>query len=311
MRLGINCTELCILGRDDMLRVVDDIARFGFKDVRVEVPWRLVEQGNNQWTWGSTYYAELGITVAGVEATRDALRARGLTMLPVLGVHNPSWTFTPDDVKDFATQAAKVLYAPEYELWNEVNIHNFIPFGDPKVYAPWYTAARAGIKSVSPSAKITTAGLAAAKTYTGVTFQWWPPGLIWFGNKSPEDFLTGALAAGVKDFDYVGYHPYVLGDDFSTQETPRVDHPMIKRISTVAELTKREPRLTEWGYDYAKTSPAQAAQWFKLQLPMLAPYKSYFYCWRDWSAYKFGLVDANNQPRREIYDAVKLAVASQ
>ena len=44
---------------------------------------------------------------------------------------------------------------------------------------------------------------------------------------------------------------------------------------------------------------------------MLAPYKSYFYCWRDWSAYKFGLVDANNQPRREIYDAVKLAVASQ
>lgn len=307
MTLGINCTELALLAPADMKRVLADIAAFGFKHVRFEVPWLLIEAVKGRRVWGPNTYN--GAPVPGLIAIRDEAARLGLTLLPVLGVHCPAWAWGPADVKVFATEAAQNLRVSEYEIWNEPNLHAFVTNGAAATYVPWLNAAYDGIKSVSLDNQVVMGGLAAAVDYTGLYLTWlfgfipWP---AWFTNTSPETFLKTAIALNAR-FDRVAYHPYSINQAFVT-EPPTLTQQMISKVAALRTITPKPLLLTEWGFDYTKTTPAQAASWFGMQLPLMVE-RSYFYSWRDYTTFKFGLVDGNNAPRQPIYDAVKAALA--
>src|SRR6185437_6900490 len=122
MTLGINCTELILLAPTDAQRVLADIADFGFKHVRVEIPMALVAPKQGQWVWGPTTY--LGNPVAGVQLLVDTAKAVGIELLPILGVHMPSWSWKPS-FGEFCRQAPQVMNAPAYEIMNETNVAAF------------------------------------------------------------------------------------------------------------------------------------------------------------------------------------------
>lgn len=277
--VGINCTELVLL--TDAQRVLSDIAAFGFRYVRFEVPWLQVEpvKGSRDWSH--------------VVAVRDEAARFGLTLLPVLGVHCPTWAWGPADVKVFATEAAQKLQVPEYEIWNEMNLHAFLPNGDAATYVPWLNAAYDGIKSVQPDAQVVMGGLAAAVDYSVPFF---------FTNTSPETFLKKAISLNAK-FDKVAYHPYSINQAF-VEEPPSLTQQMIAKIANLRAITDKPLLLTEWGWDLDRTTPTQAAAWFRMQLPLMAE-RSYYYTWRDYGTTKFGLVDASNSPREPLYSTVR------
>lgn len=292
-KLGINCTELTLLAPDDIKRVMADIAAFGFRNVRFEVAWQLVAPTKGAQDWDA------------VRQVRDAAKANGITLLPILGVHMAQWAYTPADFGAFCARAATELQAPAYEIGNEPNLQVFNPFGDPAPIVPFIQKGWSGIKGVQPAAKVVFPGLAAAETFV-MKFLWWSL----YGNTSPEDFLTGALKLGVGPFfDVMAYHPYSLTAGFAP-EKPSASQPMMARIPKLQKLAGRPLWLTEWGYDYAKTPPTTAATWFNAQLPLMGD-GSYFFAWRDYVGHggTYGLVDANNNARQPIYDTVRKAIS--
>lgn len=293
MTLGICVSELAILNPVDQKRVLTDIRAFGFRKVRFEVPWVMVQSRKGSWDWS---------LVSNAKSIADSL---GIELLPVLGVHTPTWAWNPVDVGIFATEAAKLLQAPAYEVWNEPNLAAFVKDGSAATYVPWLSAARLAIKAVQPAATVAMAGLAAAVDATGFNWAWWLAPFGPWRNTSPETFLGAALKAGAR-FDAVAYHPYSIGPGFD-QQKPTSSQVMIARINTLRKLTDKPMLLTEWGFDFAKCSPAQAAQWFTAQLPLMVG-DSWFYAWRDYGPYKFGLVDANNKPQQPMYDTVRAAL---
>jgi hypothetical protein len=291
--LGICVSELAILSPVDQKRVLDDVRAFGFTKVRFEVPWVTVQPRKGAWDW------------ALVKNARDIARANGIELLPVLGVHTPSWAWTPVDVGIFATEAAKLLQAPVYEVWNEPNLASFVKDGNALTYVPWLKAAHDAIHATQPGARVVMAGLAAAVDASGFNWAWWLAPFGPWRNTSPETFLRAAMKANAP-FDAVAYHPYSIGPGFD-QQTPAPQQVMIARIAALKLLSDKPLLLTEWGYDFAKATPTQAAKWFAAQLPLMVG-DSWFYSWRDYGPYRFGLVDANNVPREPMWSTVKAAL---
>lgn len=310
--VGINATELTLLSQADVNRVLDDIAAYGFTHVRVEIPWQLIQPTQQQWIWGSTTWN--GASVAGADVVITAAKARGLTVLPILGVHMATWAPT-DGVAfgEFARRAHERYDLPAYEIMNETNLAAFSTarWSSPSYLVPLLKAASLAI----PDAEIVSGGMAAAVTYTGWAFvlgglSWFPwiPWPVQFHNDSPEDYLRGVIQGG-GPFNIAGYHPYSIADDLNTDVMPSADQPMIKRCKTVADLTQKPVWATEYGFDAARMTPADISLRYEVQMPLVDAVcdRQYLFCWRDSPLHGgrlFGLVDANNKPRQPLYDHV-------
>lgn len=295
MALGICISELAILNPIDQRRVLADAAAFGFRRVRFEVPWVVVQPAKAKWDWAS---------VRNAKSIADSL---GIELLPVLGVHTPTWKWTPTDVAIFATEAAKILRAPAYEIWNEMNLAGYHKDGNAATYVPWLNAAYDAIHAVDPRAKVVMGGLAAAIDAAGFNFFWWIGPFGPWRNTSPETFLAAAKAFGAR-FDAAAYHPYSIGPGFDEQP-PSTSQVMLARIPTLqATIGERPLMLTEWGFNLDKMTQAVAAQRFLTQLPLMGS-DSYLYSWRHYGSLHFGLVDAQNRPIQPYYDTVKAALA--
>lgn len=293
MTLGICCSELAIIPDAD--RVLSDIAAFGFRKVRFEVPWVLVEQVRGTRNW------------APISNVVKLAAAHGIELLPILGVHAPAWSWTATDFGSFCADAARVLNTPRYEIWNEPNLAAFLKNGDAYTYVPWLQAASKAIKTAQPNAQIVMGGLAAAENATGFNWWFWLAPFGWWTNVAPEDFLQDAWNVGANPVtDLIGYHPYSIDAGFNPV-APSATQVMIARIPKLAAISKKPLLLTEWGYDYSRVDPNTAASWFKTQLPLMS-YDSFFYTWRDYGTDKYGLVDATNVARQPIYDTVYAAV---
>lgn len=303
--LGINCVELTLLQPADVKRVLSDIAAFGFRHVRFGVSMKLVCPSKGQFVWDSVVKA------------RDLARNNGIELLPILpcdALNLPSWA-TPADFGDFCGRAATLLGAPAYEVGNEPNLHGFNPFGKAATYAPWLSAADDGIKRAWPTATVIAAGLAAAADASGFNWFFWLGPFGPWANTSPESFLADLVKLVPAKFDAAAYHPYSLGPGFDLQP-PTAGQVMIAKTKTLQKLTPKPLYLTEWGFDMAKATPAQAATWFTAQLPLMAatggPSRGYLFAWRDYAGHggTFGLVDANNKPRQPLYDTVRRSLAT-
>lgn len=291
--LGINCTELTQLS--DYARVMSDIAKFGFKHVRVEIPWALVEPTKGRYVLDA---------VARITKQANAL---GLVLLPILGVHMPTWAYTAQDFGNFAKRVHAVMGASTYEVMNEPNLHTFNAWGGAAAIVPLVNAAKSNL----PGVKIAYAGLAACVTYSGVTITklWgfipWP---VQFRNLSPEDHLAEALKLGAS-FDITNYHPYSLSPGF-TDEPPTPKQGMIARTSVLRKLGGTRPMwLTEWGFDVRKLGEQVVADRIAAQLELTDPQceRQYLFCWRDYAAHNgnFGVVTAANVERPKIARVVR------
>lgn len=295
MTLGICCSELAVIS--DASRVLADIAAFGFNRVRFEVPWAAVESVKGQRNW------------AAVTNVVKLASKYGIELLPILGVHTPTWSWTAADYGSFCADAAKVIRSPRYEIWNEPNLHQFLAMGSASTYVPWLKSAYAAIKAVQPSALIVLGGLAAAESASGFNWFFWVAPFGWWANTSPERFLQNALQAGARGyFDVCGYHPYSIDAAFVPQP-PNAKQVMISRIDTLKQMSPAPVLLTEWGFDLSRVDAVTAASWFtaQIQIPSMAG-ESFFYSWRDYGTNRCGLVDANNTPRQPLYNAVKAVV---
>ena len=294
--LGTNCTELVVLTPADRARVMADIAGFGFRHVRFEVPWQLVQPRKDVWDW--TAVADVARLAA----------LHGIELLPILGVHMAPWKYNALDYGEFCRRAAELLKTPAYELGNEPNLQLFNAFGKADPIVPLIMKGYSFIKQVQPGALIVFPGLAAAETFTAKIL-WWSL----YGNTSPEDFLAAALRLGVGPwFDVMAYHPYAIDKHFKMQ-LPKLTQPMIARGPTlqkmlVAEKLSRPMWATEWGFDIGAIGIDEAAKRFVVQLPMTATVyeRSYLFAWRDHPGHggSYGLVDANNVPRKPYFDVV-------
>jgi hypothetical protein len=285
--LGINCPELVVLQTADMQRVLTDIAAYGFTSVRLEIPALIVNPSAGVWNWNA------------VTSVRDFAASKGLTLLPVLGVHNPTG-YTAASYAEFCARAADLLRAPVYELGNEPNLGQVFSPPNATAVAAQLKAATPRIKAVQPNAIVLFPGLAACEATP-----WWQ---FWLQNTTPEKFLTDAVSQGAV-FDAVGYHPYALTSGFGL-EAPSPTQPMIARVAKLAALVKKPVYATEWGFDTSKVSDATAASWFTIEYPLLTGVASWFFAWRNYAGHGgvYGLVDENNVPRQPLYDTVHAKV---
>ncbi len=194
-------TTLYDLSDTDLQKELTDMANLKIGWLRLDIEWAAIQSVNSttyDWTW--------------TDKVIKAARAKNMQVLPDIG-YTPRWArpstctayaCAPANTSDFANFAKAVVarYSPlgihQYEIWNE---ENSLQFWQPKPDVVGYTnllkAAYIAIKSVDPSAKVVTGGL-APKVTSG-------------GNISPIDFVTGIYKQGAGAyFNALGIHPYTF-----------------------------------------------------------------------------------------------------
>ncbi|BBY47757.1 hypothetical protein MARA_12250 [Mycolicibacterium arabiense] len=237
---------------------LDDMLAIGVTNIRVFVPWGLVEPVDNFFNWSS------------IDDIMSAAAARNMGVLaevngtPVWGVANgpnlplgsgvPNANLFKDFMSKFATRYKGTVSA--YEIWNEPNYFQFLNPIDPVAYANLLKAVYPVLKAIDPTATVVAGAVGATQTFPGFTV-------------SPVEFVQKMLAAGAADFfDALSVHPY--GDQIkysgscpscpATVLTPRQQVEAI-----MALVTGKKVWITEYGVATgpAGVSEAQQAAWIK------------------------------------------------
>ena len=237
---------------------LDDMLAIGVTNIRVFVPWGLVEPIDNFYNWSS------------IDDIMTAAAARNMGVLaevngtPVWGVANgpnlpfgsgvPNANLFKDFMSAFATRYKGTVSA--YEIWNEPNYFQFLNPIDPVAYANLLKAVYPVLKAIDPTATVVAGAVGATQTFAGLTM-------------SPVEFVQKMLAAGAADFfDALSVHPY--GDQIkysgscpscpATVLTPRQQVEAI-----MALVTGKKVWITEYGVATgpAGVSEAQQAAWIK------------------------------------------------
>jgi hypothetical protein len=192
---------------------LDQLQALGVENIRVFVPWGLVEYQNDTYNWSS------------LDLIMQAAAARNMGVLaevnatPVFAATNSGGfpgTQTPDTAAyaDFmkafiahqvTVDGQAVTYGSivsAYEVWNEPNSIQFSNPIDPVAYAQLLAAVYPAIKQLDPTATVVAGALGTVQT-TGFTL-------------SPVDFVQQMLAAGAGQyFDALSVHPYLESLQFS------------------------------------------------------------------------------------------------
>ena len=171
----------------------------GVQNVRILVPWGLVEPVQGTYNWSTLDYI---------------VNAANQRNMGVLGVINstPTWDATPGQPtfagaptspQDYAAFAGLVAqrYAGKisaYEVWNEPNVYSsWAPKPDPAAYTQLLQAAYPAIKAADPNAEV-IGGVLMSTVGDGDNYAY-----------NPVDYLQQMYADGAKGyFDALSFHPY-------------------------------------------------------------------------------------------------------
>jgi len=181
--------------------------QLGFRNVRIDVPWRGVQAP----PLGSHRYS-----VTGYDNVIAAAAARQMTVHVIVGYGWNDYAVPPrtdQEKSDFAGYlqaiAAHLRGQPVvYEFWNEPNNYNFFkPYPDAIEYAGLSRLAIGAIRAGDPAAQVTTGGLAT------------------MGPGHPDldyPFIRKFVAAGgLAGYNAFGYHPY-FGFDLPERNTDQL-----------------------------------------------------------------------------------------
>jgi hypothetical protein len=192
---------------------LDEMQALGVENIRVFVPWALIEfnpvspQTANQYYWDSLDL----VMAAAKERDMGVLAEVNSTPYWAAADGNPSYfgTATPDTaafaafLSDFVVKYGDVVSA--YEIWNEPNAVLFSNPIDPAAYAALVKAAYQVIKPADPNAAVSDR---TATVIAGAVGH-----VITFGNLTmdPVEFVQAMIAADPtigQYFDALSYHPY-------------------------------------------------------------------------------------------------------
>jgi len=213
-RLGVNDHLL----RDE--RSLDAARDAGFKFVRMDLRWPRVERDGE-------------FRFAPVDRSVDAIEARGLGALVILGYGHPDHggdvPRSPEDTAAFARYAENVAAhfkgrGIRYEIWNEPDIARFWkPQPDPQAYAALLREAVPAIRRGDPAARICTGGLAHLDLAFAIPL-----------------LQSGAAS----DVNAIGLHPYSAVEP----EAAVADLISLRKMIHRAIGAPVEVWATEWGY---------------------------------------------------------------
>ena len=280
------------------------LAAIGFRFVRLDLLWNLVEHTRGQYDF-SLYDPILG-----------ALAAHGIRPLLILDYNNPLYDDTPSppstevgphtgEVRQaFARFAAAAVShfkdgGAVWEIWNEPDIPRFwYPKPDADSYMALAKAAIDAMRQADPHAVI------AAPALIGLEPQY----------RDAWNFLERCFALGLPALvEAISVHPYRLGPPESAASDYQRLRALLARYAPPAKASL--PILcSEWGYSLTwVTAEQQAAYFARLYLINLMNNLpiTIWYNWQDGPDPKqrddnFGLVTFHGQPELVYYAAQTL-----
>jgi hypothetical protein len=267
--VGVAESPLYGASAEEINEQLDALQAIGVQNIRVFVPWGLVEPADNVYNW--TYMDQLMSAAAarnmGVMAEVNATPNWAATdpsspsFPPGSSTPNPAkfaefmsaFTAHTTTVGGVSTSFASIVSA--YEIWNEPNYVQFSNPIDPESYAALLAAVYPVIKAADPTANVVAGAVGA--TQTGPF------------TMDPVTFVQRMLDAGAGPFfDALSFHPYSDDIPFSgscptCQPNLLTPREQLDAIKALVGLTK-SIWISEYGV--ASTDPAsyqQQAEWIK------------------------------------------------
>jgi hypothetical protein len=253
--VGMSDSALIYMSQADVEKNLDQMNAMGVKNIRILVPWAVIEQSDDVFTWSQ------------MDMVMSAAAARNLGVLANIN-STPLWAAPPYTYPGAGTpppaQFAEFLQQvinrygnaiSAYEIWNEPNFVLFYQPIDPASYATLLQTAYSVIKN--PVTGDPTATVVAGALGAGFT--------TWF-TMSPVDFVQGMINAGAgKYFDALSFHPYQESLPFSQGYAyPGLGTPLeqLDAMKKVIGPTK-SLWLTEYGLSTSRVSEQQQAAYIQ------------------------------------------------
>ncbi|WP_235658348.1 cellulase family glycosylhydrolase [Mycolicibacterium moriokaense] len=236
----------------DIDRSLDAMQSMGVQNVRILIPWGVVEPVQGLYNWSTVDYIV------------NAANQRNMGVLGVLN-STPTWSevpgqppfagapTSPQAYGDFAGQVAQ-RYAGKisaYEIWNEPNVYSsWLPKPDPAVYTQLLQAAYPAIKAADPNATV-IGGVLMSTVGDGGNLAY-----------NPVSYLQQMYADGAQgNFDALSFHPYHYTLPFS-QGGPYGDASAINQMSLMHQLMIDNGDGTKliWASEYGEPTSAGATE---------------------------------------------------
>jgi beta-xylosidase len=284
---------------------IERLAELGFRFVRLDLPWNLVEQQKGHYDF-SSYERLIG-----------ALAAHGIRSLCILAYNNPLYDNTPsppstvvgphtDEARQAfgrfaATATAKFKgHRIVWEIWNEPDLPRFWqPKPNPDDYMALARVATSAMRQADHNATI------VAPALTGLEPKY----------QEAWNYLERCFALGLPELvDAISVHPYRLGPP----ESAPSDYERLRTLIAhyVHKGKENMPIISsEWGYSMTWVSQEQQAAYFVrlFLINMLSNLPlSIWYDWRDdgpdpkQMEQNFGIVTWNGQPKMAYFAAQTL-----
>ncbi len=284
---------------------IERLADLGFRFVRLDLLWNLVEQEKGHYDFSS------------YERLVGALAAHDVRSLCILAYNNPLYDNTPsppstvvgphtDEARQAFGRFAAAVAAKfkgrgiAWEIWNEPDLDRFWqPKPNPDAYMALTKVAISAMRQVDPNATI------VAPALTGLEPKY----------QEAWNFLERCFVLGLPALvDAISVHPYRLGPP---ESAPSDYHRLRTLIALYAPKGKENMPIisSEWGYSLTWVSPEQQAAYFVRlflinllnDLPL-----SIWYDWQDdgpdpkQMEQNFGIITWNGQPKVGYFAAQTL-----
>jgi hypothetical protein len=253
--VGMSDSALIYKSQADVEKNLDEMNAMGVKNIRVLVPWAVIEQSDNSFAWSQ------------MDMVMSAAAARNLGVLADIN-STPLWAAPPytypgagtPPTAQFAEFLQQVIIRygsaiSAYEIWNEPNFVLFYQPIDPASYSALLQTAYSVIKN--PVTGDPTATVVAGALGAGFS--------TWF-TMSPVEFVKGMMNAGAGDyFDALSFHPYQESLPFSQGHAyPGLGTPLeqLDAMKTLIGPTK-SLWLTEYGLATSRVSEQQQAAYIQ------------------------------------------------
>lgn len=253
--VGVADSNLYGMTDEEIAAELDRLQSLGVQDIRVFVPWGLVEYADDTYNWS---YID-SIMAAAEERNMGVMMEVNAT--PTWAAEDPesgnvpvgSATPNVDDFTDFMTTLATRYgdTVSAYEIWNEPNYVGFSNPIDPEAYAELLKSVYPVLKEIDPTATVVAGALGTVQD-TSLTM-------------SAVTFVEQMLEAGAGDyFDAISVHPYqdslLFSDGYSCdcggQLTP------LQQIDAIKELIGADKTvwITEYGVSTVNGAEDEAKQ---------------------------------------------------
>jgi len=256
--IGVATSPLYGQTKAEIERQLDDLLSIGVTNIRVFVPWGLVEPLDNVYNWShiDDIMSAAAARNMGVMAQVNATPIWGGANGPgfPIGSGAPNVNAFKDFMGVFANRYSTTVSA--YEIWNEPNYYQFYNPINPEAYTELLKAVYPVLKQIDPTATVVAGAVGATQSFPGLTM-------------NPVEFVQRMLAAGAADFfDALSVHPY--GDQIPYSGScpscpPGVLTPRQQVEAIMGMLAGKKVWITEYGLSTAPGgfTEAQQAAWIK------------------------------------------------